>query len=134
MRGLRGMASLEGIAVSETIHTMSKATLKALRGSIAKWEKIVAGTGVDKGPDNCALCKRFFYRDCSGCPVNDKTGEGCQRTPYDRWADVTETETDMTAAGHRKAVSPEAKEAAQAELDFLKSLLPEAQTDETVSK
>jgi len=32
-------------------------TLKALKGSIKKWERIVEGTGVDEGADNCPLCE-----------------------------------------------------------------------------
>ena len=32
---------------------MSKEAETALRGSIEKWEEIVAGTGVDDGTHNC---------------------------------------------------------------------------------
>lgn len=89
---------------------MDKRTLKALKGSIKKWEKIVDGTGTDKGPDNCPLCKLFFdSTDCLGCPVNNATGKtGCRGTPYDDYS--------LAADKHVPAL---------AELDFLKSLLPQ---------
>lgn len=94
--------------------TMPAATLEALRGSIAKWEAIVSGTGTDEGAENCALCRLFHtdYREdgglgCHGCPVRARTGRPlCMGSPYD---DCHESPTE---------------EQAQAELDFLKSLLP----------
>jgi hypothetical protein len=102
---------------------MDEATEIALRKSIEKWEQIVAGTGIDKGKYNCALCLKFAYFNpcdpkrpaennveslscCKGCPVDDVSNLGCGDTPYDDW------ENDDT------------RENAQAELDFLKSLLP----------
>ena len=93
---------------------MAPDTLEALNGSIAKWEAIVAGTGVDKGVENCPLCKRFFFNCCQGCPVNDVGGYGCIGTPYDQWCAL---EVD-------KVTNDEEREYAQAELNFLKSLLP----------
>lgn len=84
---------------------MDPATLVALKGSIAKWEGIVAG-----GPEgDCPLCLMFFrgrpIEDiCVGCPVMERTGRRmCRGTPY--WDDTNPKQ-------------------AQAELDFLKSLLP----------
>lgn len=95
-----------------TDQEMPEKTLKALRGSIKKWEGIVAGTEEDHGEDNCPLCKLFLRKNCDGCPVFDRTGsEGCYDTPY--------RET-------LKAVSKEEyNRHALAELDFLRSLLPE---------
>jgi hypothetical protein len=93
---------------------MDADTLKALNGSIAKWEAIVAGTGVDNGPSNCPLCHMFwrFPNCCKGCPVSEKTGfTGCVNTPYDRYCD------DHTIA------------AAVDELEFLRSLLPSEEED-----
>jgi hypothetical protein len=89
---------------------MDKTTLKALKGSIAKWEAIVAGTGHDNGGDNCPLCKMFLYKECHGCPVNEETGRKfCHGSPYEKW-------NEYHSVGH-----------AQAELAFLKSLLPEGE-------
>jgi hypothetical protein len=101
-------------------------TLEALRGSIAKWEAIVKGTGKDMGPDNCALCRKFhgdFRVDdedgCEGCPVMLRTGApGCSDTPYERYDNMEDDDP-------RKAL------AAQQELDFLKSLLPESDALQT---
>lgn len=99
---------------------MSSDTLAALKGSITKWRAIVAGAGVDRGPDNCPLCQRF--RDvtngkvtCDGCPVAERAGEpGCQGTPYDAY-ESARLSGDLS--------DEEMKPLAQAELDFLISLL-----------
>jgi hypothetical protein len=91
---------------------MDERTLTALKGSIAKWEAIVDGTGEDKGPENCPLCGLFNnqvnpWNFCVGCPVRAATGvKLCENTPYVAYDD------DPTTAN------------AQAELNFLKSLLP----------
>ena len=92
-------------------------TLAALKGSIEKWERIVAGTGRDYGANNCALCDRF--PSCIGCPVMEKTGlPSCENSPYDDW---------RMAGGccAETADTPDLKRLAEAELAFLKSLLPE---------
>lgn len=90
---------------------MDKATLKALKGSISKWESIVAGSGADNGCDNCPLCKKFYKEECNGCPVREASGQPfCDGTPYDKF---------------RAAGSMENKrKAAELELAFLRSLLP----------
>lgn len=95
---------------------MKAHTLKALQGSIAKWEAIVAGTGEDDGVDNCPLCLLFHpdknpgKRNCGGCPVQKATGKAfCNGSPY-------------------RECFPNYEERAQRELAFLKSLLP-AQTE-----
>jgi hypothetical protein len=94
---------------------MDDETLTALRGSIAKWEGIVAGTDVDRGASNCPLCQLFrpqgaYNSPCRGCPVYQDTGlKGCEGTPYD----------------HYNSDGEGAKALAQAEVDYLKSLLPE---------
>ncbi len=100
---------------------MNARTLKALNGSIKKWEKIAAGTGLDKGPENCPLCKLFWYGtyDCEGCPVAARTGQGgCSGSPYDEWTDATEY------GDASKADTPALKAIARKELRFLRSLLP----------
>jgi hypothetical protein len=98
---------------------VNKRTLTALRGSITKWESIVAGTDIDKGADNCPLCAIFTHRrnpkevddnsSCKGCPVYEKTGRfQCEGSPYYDY-------------------DPETLSTAIAELNFLKSLLPEGE-------
>lgn len=90
---------------------MNARTLKALRGSIRKWQKIVDGTGVDKGCRNCPLCALFYKNYCVGCPVFIKSEmEHCENTPYPLF----------TAA----CTAKEESKFARAELNFLKSLLP----------
>jgi len=99
---------------------MNNKTLEALRGSIAKWEGIIAGTVEDLGDTNCPLCQMFNNDDsewpCRGCPVKKITGATyCKGSPYVSFAKVK----------HHGSKNDEYREAAQAELDFLKSLLPQ---------
>jgi len=105
---------------------MPARTLKALKGSIRKWEEIVAGSGIDRATDNCPLCQLFIVANdtCSGCPVDSAGHHGCFGSPYDRWCGhCMETRTEDGGI-ERRAVTDAAMEAARAELRFLKSLLP----------
>lgn len=113
---------------------MDDSTLTALKGSIAKWEAIVAGTDIDRGPDNCSLCWMFWKNDCIGCPVAESTGETCcEGTPYaHEWYRLA-AKVPCAGAPWRQSSSvlgkdgqpiPAAVRAAQAELDFLRGLLP----------
>jgi hypothetical protein len=103
---------------------MDNATLEALRGSIAKWEGIVAGTVTNEGPYNCPLCQLFMlYAEdnlCEGCPVKERTGRtGCAETPYEDYAELG---NEHTFEG--SVTKTLLQQAAQRELEFLKSLLP----------
>src|SRR6202046_5807636 len=98
---------------------MDEITLTALKGSIAKWEAIVAGTDTDRGGDNCPLCQMFYkpsgphYITCNGCPVSDATGQShCDGSPYE-WYYIGKSPEEL-------------KIVAAAELDFLRSLLPQS--------
>lgn len=117
---------------------MDDRTLAALKGSIEKWEKIVAGTDMDRRSDNCPLCAEFINGDeergidgCSECPVmKASTFSGCRETPYDEWA--THQKKDHLSPDWRLPpwqIEPgcaECSRLARAELDFLRSLLPDA--------
>lgn len=112
------------------VPVMDAGTLEALRGSIAKWEGIVAGTEIDKGPDNCPLCLKFngmvnpaAQSGCRGCPVRERTGEwGCQGSPYEDYENLA---AEIDKFGDPVEPDPEKLAAlAREELDFLKSLLP----------
>lgn len=109
---------------------MNKKTLTALKASIQHWEDNVAATEpyqVAAGPSSCALCRLFhpWYstsnkNDCKGCPVHTKTGSSfCIDTPH------SATTRAIVSWCVSKAYWPAWQKAAQAELDFLKSLLPE---------
>lgn len=109
---------------------MKKVTLKALQGSIEKWEAIVAGTGADYAVENCPLCTRFYDREddrsCvigrEKCPVYKRTGlPRCMESPYDKWSRLTVENAKPRRAETKKQIA-----AAQAELAFLRSLLPKA--------
>lgn len=102
---------------------MDAETLTALQGSIAKWEAIVVGTGIDEGAYNCPLCVKFngfwfpevgYRGSCGQCPVKLSTKqEGCAGTPYERIEEESFGPDDE-----------EFKQIASLELSFLKSLLP----------
>jgi hypothetical protein len=99
---------------------MDAKTLFALRGSIRKWEKIVAGKGTDRGADNCPLCL-LTDNSCTGCPVNKITKNGCSPTPFAKWDSHQIIEHPTYAIN--KVRCPECKRLAKAELSFLRGLL-----------
>jgi hypothetical protein len=105
---------------------MNRQTLKALKGSIKKWELIVRGESVDKGIRNCPLCELFWKKDCKGCPVSDKTGDVyCNGSPYSRWEKCSDLLRNAEALNWECAVGgSKSRRIAKAELKFLKSLLP----------
>jgi hypothetical protein len=99
---------------------MDHFTLEALKGSIAKWEGIAAGTIGDKGTDNCPLCQEFYRHGCRGCPIRENTGYSeCTGSPYEEWLNVRPWRYDG------KAETPEHKAAALNMVAYLKSLLPD---------
>lgn len=106
-------------------HKMDAETLEALQGSIAKWEAIADGTGIDEGPANCPLCKLFFEGECEGCPVYARTEcTACEDTPYEDW--VEESVHIPTTSNSRTGKTAAAIDAAKREVAFLRSLLPQA--------
>lgn len=105
---------------------MNAKTLKALKGSIKKWKAIVAGTGEERGTENCPLCWLFNSGQdtvCKGCPVYKVTESCfCLDSPFDDW---TRHQWDKHHIYNvAKVRCKTCKDLAQAELDFLKSLLP----------
>ena len=100
-------------------YAMNQETLKALKGSIVKWEKIVAGKGEDRGSLDCPLCQ-LPDNDCDeDCPVR-----GCINSPWDEWSSHHMFEHDDRKTHRVFKNCPKCERLAQAELDFLKSLLP----------
>ena len=62
---------------------MNPKTLKALQGSIKKWEGIIVDTAIDKGAINCPLCELFLGGRCKECPVAKAVNSiYCEDTPY----------------------------------------------------
>lgn len=81
---------------------MRQSTIDALEGSIAKWEAIVLGRGVDKGQDNCPLCQRFIAGNCRSCPVQKKTrARFCNNTPYRHWKTIAWVQDNDGSLGVR---------------------------------
>lgn len=104
---------------------MNAKTLEALKGSIEKWEGIVAGKIGDEGTNNCPLCLLFYYgiTRCKGCIVSEESmAVGCNNTPYDNWCNFWNS-----FQYNETANCDESKQLAQDMLDFLKSLLPKGE-------
>ena len=110
---------------------MTKKALVALKESIQHWERLVSGDrliGEIPNGEHCSLCTSFYNTSlivgdadslCVGCPIKDHTGTSvCFNTPY---REVLDTITDYSA---RQLNKKKFKKAAEAELEFLKSLLP----------
>ena len=96
---------------------MTPETAKALEDSIAHWKRMHRQPFGREIPssDYCALCIMFYYDDCMGCPVNRRTGQTkCEGSPY--W----NAQTAWLTGDHRKW-----SKAAEAEIDFLESLIEE---------
>lgn len=119
---------------------MNSEALTALQLSISKWEAIVNNAGYDEGTRNCALCAAFVDKgdgivdsptefDCLGCPVAAVTkAPMCDHTPYQEWAKY---QTRHEKRFPSKVFDQGSQELAQAELDFLKSLLPQDTSNAT---
>jgi hypothetical protein len=107
---------------------MTPEALTALRASIKHWQDNVAAETPDDASiaaGDCALCDAFHDEgQCTGCPVFNLTGKPqCRKTPYANasfWFEAWEDNPSI------KNIT-EWRKAAQAELDFLISLLPEGE-------
>ena len=111
---------------------MKPETRTALEESIEKWRAIVDGHGVDSS-SNCALCHRFCRYPGKRCELGDEPcpvfkAKGiirCVGTPFEDWEDY---QVEHDAPFPRKIFDDKSRQLAQAELDFLKSLLPAEST------
>ncbi|MGB1215068.1 MAG: hypothetical protein ACPG4X_17000 [Pikeienuella sp.] len=109
---------------------MDERTLQALKDSIAKWEKNARVRKVENATvrvSDCPLClmfhSRFFGLGCRGCPVSEATDQiECDGTPYEEANNRLYQWRDDSCDGKPF------RAAARAEVDFLKSLLPEDQS------
>lgn len=96
--------------------------------SIEKWQRIVDGTGSDKGVRNCPLCEKYIRSfgsnhpaDCIACPVYLDTGKlTCFDTPYYSWMEAGLTMVYSIKGAYAKTIVQKAM--AQCELDYLKDL------------
>lgn len=115
--------------------TMDEVTFAALNASIEAWElKLVTKDPrkIKMGRAWCPLCLLFNARGmsdddtCYGCPVSDGGNRWCKNTPYDTaatahrsWLVEVLFTTDSVSSARNAW-----RAAAQAEIDFLRSLLP----------
>ena len=102
---------------------MNRETLKALHGSIGKWDRIVKDTrALDKGIENCNLC--LSVSACERCPVYKKSNAiNCENTPYDKWFEHSKEHSSLGEI-HREPHCKECMSLAKTERAFLISLLP----------
>lgn len=117
---------------TQQVTTMDEVTLAALKESIAHWEQNLAAEYPDNvtiGASNCALCGVFLTSNCAGCPVNAVTnGNNCLGKPSSYIGAVSAFYSWRDAVEYKKPNRAEKdaawRAAAQAEIDFLRSLLP----------
>jgi len=97
--------------------TKLKKAQRALSGtdeSIAHWERLFNGMSEGIGSLHCALCQMFVEGGCKGCPVMAETGRHlCADSPY---------VAARIAYGGQGIDSPQFKEAATDEINFLKKI------------
>lgn len=65
---------------------------EAIDNSIAKWTLMLKVSEEEHRPvhsggtSTCALCMLHWYKNCRGCPIEQKTGMWeCRDTPYERY-------------------------------------------------
>ena len=90
---------------------------KTLEASIKHWERMRDDPEGKEEPfsEDCPCCQEFTSVLCEGCPISEAVEEfGCDNTPY--WL-------ARNAFEELGKDSPEFKEAAQAEIDFLNEVL-----------
>lgn len=94
---------------------MNPRTHRLLKLSIAHWERMRKDKTKDSpGAIYCPLCKEFYRNECEDCPICQETGmRYCKGTPYD-------IARESYFFGDKESWEHDA----QAEIDFLKSLLP----------
>lgn len=101
--------------------------IKALKGSVRKWEQICDEEIPDEGWSNCPCCQLFNSGDCktsSGatCPIAIYSGakDNCGKTPYRAWY----ISLDRSPPGMYGWLVPGINDRhAKAELEFLKRCL-----------
>lgn len=119
---------------------MKPAAEHALKKSIEHWEKLLAAkTQKDLanegwGAFHCPLCALYHRLDknnrfvvCTGCPIYERTNKSaCVDSPYEEAADAL---AEFISPNNIRAevndyITPFPKEKVQAQVDFLRSLLP----------
>lgn len=97
---------------------------KTLEASITEWErKRIAQYPGGVNSNYCPLCDLYGNDGCLGCPIYDAGFEGCKDTP---WFMTRIKLSNWGLEPNNPTFYQEWKDAAQAEIDFLKSLLTKA--------
>lgn len=116
---------------------LTKKAEKALKKSIAHWERLTAGEprfGENHGSGCCELCEVYQDGDepCRRCPIRQKTGlEYCHGTPYDDFCDVYDSLWTEWKTEEEVYAEKECRAAAKKQLEFLRSLLEESKPEKS---
>lgn len=110
---------------------MTQKVVKALEGSICKWNDVGMGFGKENGYEDCPLCTLFYIsHDCYGCPISTEMRMAyCEGTPYVQWQRMwTKYNPDCMSVPLEQVRDPEFKtviaEIVEDEIIYLLELLP----------
>lgn len=106
---------------------MTPETIKAIKESIAKWDIICHGMIAERGKLTCPLCEMYITNErCTDCPITMHTKyPWCHLTPYKDFYDEFRYSPSRRNRFIVNAVNvPAACDAAEAEVEFMISLLP----------
>lgn len=119
---------------------LTKEQRATFRLSVTKWVKIVEGSGVDEGGENCPLCSLYTGDLCEAenlgslCPVADFSGVSeCRCTPYIGWIAHHQSDCHSGEDPYRVRCK-ECLSLARKELRFLMGFLPENERARIVVK
>ena len=115
-RGIGGHVKREIILSHEDVQLLYKA--------IGKWEAIALGCGVDKGADNCVLCKKYWDGICNDCPISKAAGNPyCRNTPYVKFTRLARQCYDCGLYNWYYAHTEEAKIAALDMANYMREII-----------
>ena len=115
------------LVAQELLKMANLRKIKAVEGSIAKWERILKAKNIieDDGIDDCPLCIEYYDDECRDCPIAEHTGGlSCSRGPYPEWLDAS-----SRARMNDKEWSQECKLAARYMVGLLKTILRGIKSD-----
>lgn len=110
--------------------------LKLMKDVFIKWDGVYKRKKIDKGTENCALCKEYFTWNCFRCPIRIATGKmNCVGTPYEKWQKHQFTfhkkDDSITYTGYEILCS-ECKKIVYEEIEFLWNVYDKIQKGEII--
>lgn len=113
---------------------MDEKTLEALKASIEHWRfncNVTFAWMAKVNVGSCALCELYYCNNyCRDCPIAISTGTGsCRETPYVQASEAPRKWHNCRSIEDNVKAEKAFKDAAQAEMEFLISLLPPESTE-----